>query len=139
MDMNQIFKVLRIFGHHLSKTTINPREEVRSQDSVPSAFMITLIELLIVFGAIFMGVRHGSLAFRFLGRFGLSCIGRMLRCISYCSSDRRCVYHFGCLHVRSLYVEAVGGLETFFVRIAARIIRAKPKWSVLSLRLSASS
>lgn len=87
--------------------------------------MITLIELLIVFAAIFMGVRHGSLALGFWGGLGLIVlvvgfgvfptappIDVMLIILAVCMCA-------SCM-------EAVGGLE-ILVRIAARVIRAKPK------------
>ncbi|MBS4845300.1 MAG: anaerobic C4-dicarboxylate transporter [Burkholderiales bacterium] len=87
--------------------------------------MITLIELLIVFGAIFMGARHGSLALGFWGGLGLVVLGVCFGVFPTAPPiDVMLIILAVCMCAACM--EAVGGLD-ILVRIAARIIRAKPK------------
>lgn len=87
--------------------------------------MITLIELLIVFAAIFMGVRHGSLALGFWGRLGLIVLAVGFGVFPTAPPiDVMLIILAVCMCASCM--EAVGGLE-ILVRIAARVIRAKPK------------
>lgn len=87
--------------------------------------MITLIELLIVFAAIFMGVRHGSLALGFWGGLGLIVLAVGFGVFPTAPPiDVMLIILAVCMCASSM--EAVGGLE-ILVRIAARVIRAKPK------------
>ena len=87
--------------------------------------MITLIELLIVFAAIFMGVRHGSLALGFWGGLGLIVLAVGFGVFPTAPPiDVMLIILAVCMCASCM--EAVGGLE-ILVRIAARVIRAKPK------------
>lgn len=87
--------------------------------------MITLIELLIVFAAIFMGVRHGSLALGFWGGLGLIVLAVGFGVFPTAPPiDVMLIVLAVCMCASCM--EAVGGLE-ILVRIAARVIRAKPK------------
>ncbi len=99
--------------------------------------MITLIELLIVFAAIFMGVRHGSLALGFWGGLGLIVLAVGFGVFPTAPPiDVMLIILAVCMCASCM--EAVGGLE-ILVRIAARVIRANQKWLELLLRLSAFS
>ena len=60
--------------------------------------MVTLIELAIVFLAIFMGVRHGGLALGFWGGLGL-----IVLAVVFGAPDRRYADHLGRLHGRLLH------------------------------------
>ncbi|WP_368430471.1 anaerobic C4-dicarboxylate transporter family protein [uncultured Parasutterella sp.] len=87
--------------------------------------MITLIELLIVFAAIFMGVRHGSLALGFWGGLGLIVLAVGFGVFPTAPPiDVMLIILAVCMCASCM--EAVGGLE-ILARIAARVIRAKPK------------
>ena len=87
--------------------------------------MITLIELLIVFAAIFMGVRHGSLALGFWGGLGMIVLAVGFGVFPTAPPiDVMLIILAVCMCASCM--EAVGGLE-ILVRIAARVIRAKPK------------
>ncbi len=88
--------------------------------------MITLIEFLIVFGAILMGVRFGGAALGVWGGFGLVLISILFGVAPTAPPvDVMLIILSVCLCASCM--EAVGGLEVL-VRIAARIIRSNPKY-----------
>ncbi|WP_278936595.1 anaerobic C4-dicarboxylate transporter family protein, partial [Parasutterella excrementihominis] len=87
--------------------------------------MVTLIELAIVFLAIFMGVRHGGLALGFWGGLGLIVLAVVFGVFPTAPPiDVMLIILAVCTAASCM--EAVGGLD-ILVRFAAKIIRAKPK------------
>jgi anaerobic C4-dicarboxylate transporter-like protein len=91
--------------------------------------MITLIEFIIIFGAIFMGVRHGGLALGFWGGLGLVVLAVVFGVVPTAPPiDVMLIILAVCMCAACM--EAVGGLDVL-VRIAARIIRARPKYVAL--------
>lgn len=103
----------------------NPRRRGARFQSRLSAIMITLIELIIVFAAIFMGVRHGSLALGFWGGLGLIVLAVGFGVFPTAPPiDVMLIILAVCMCASCM--EAVGGLD-ILIRLAARIIRAQPK------------
>ena len=87
--------------------------------------MVTLIELAIVFLAIFMGVRHGGLALGFWGGLGLIVLAVVFGVFPTAPPiDVMLIILAVCTAASCM--EAVGGLD-ILVRFAAKIIRAQPK------------
>lgn len=87
--------------------------------------MVTLIELAIVFLAIFMGVRHGGLALGFWGGLGLIVLAVVFGVFPTAPPiDVMLIILAVCTAASCM--EAVGRLD-ILVRFAAKIIRAKPK------------
>ena len=87
--------------------------------------MVTLIELAIVFLAIFMGLRHGGLALGFWGGLGLIVLAVVFGVFPTAPPiDVMLIILAVCTAASCM--EAVGGLD-ILVRFAAKIIRAKPK------------
>lgn len=88
--------------------------------------MLTLIQFVIVFGAILLGVRFGGLALGFWGGLGLVILAVVFGVVPTAPPiDVMLIILAVCMCASCM--EAVGGLD-FLVRIAARIIRAKPKY-----------
>lgn len=88
--------------------------------------MLTLIEFVIVFGAILLGVRFGGVALGFWGGFGLVLLSAIFGVMPTSPPiDVMLIILAVCLCAGCM--EAVGGLD-ILVRIAAKIIRKKPKY-----------
>lgn len=99
--------------------------EEKQVSSIASINMVTLIELAIVFLAIFMGVRHGGLALGFWGGLGLIVLAVVFGVFPTAPPiDVMLIILAVCTAASCM--EAVGGLD-ILVRFAAKIIRAKPK------------
>lgn len=88
--------------------------------------MITLIEFVILFGAILLGVRYGGLALGFWGGLGLFILSTVFGVVPTSPPvDVMLIILAVCMCASCM--EAVGGLD-ILVRFAARIIRSNPKY-----------
>lgn len=88
--------------------------------------MITLLEFVILFGAILLGIRFGGVALGFWGGAGLFVLSVVFGVVPTSPPvDVILIILAVCLCASCM--EAVGGLD-ILVRIAARIIRANPKY-----------
>lgn len=88
--------------------------------------MITLIEFIILFGAILLGIRFGGLALGFWGGLGLFILSVVFGVVPTAPPvDVMLIVLAVCMCASCM--DAVGGLD-ILVRFAARIIRANPKY-----------
>ncbi len=88
--------------------------------------MITLIEFVILFGAILLGVRYGGVALGFWGGLGLVILAVCFGVFPTAPPiDVMLIIFSVCMCAACM--EAVGGLD-ILVRVAARIIRKNPKY-----------
>lgn len=88
--------------------------------------MSVLIQFLIVFGAILMGVRYGGLALGLWGGLGLVVLSLVFGVVPTAPPiDVMLIIFAVCMCASCM--EAVGGLD-ILVRIAARIIRSNPRY-----------
>ena len=88
--------------------------------------MITLIQFVIVFAAILIGVRYGGVALGFWGAFGLIVLSVAFGVVPTAPPiDVMLIIFAVCLCASCM--EAVGGLD-ILVRFAAKIIRKNPKY-----------
>ena len=88
--------------------------------------MITLIEFIILFGAILLGVRFGGVALGFWGGLGLVILAVCFGVFPTAPPiDVMLIIFSVCMCAACM--EAVGGLD-ILVRVAARIIRKNPKY-----------
>ncbi len=109
-----------------SLTQTSPSKERRANKGSSTITMITLIEFIIVFGAIIMGVRHGGMALGFWGGLGLIILSVVFGVFPTAPPiDVMLIILAVCLCASCM--EAVGGLDVL-VRVAAKIIRKNPKY-----------
>lgn len=88
--------------------------------------MITLIEFVILFGAIFLGIRYGGMSLGFFGGAGLFILTVVFGVVPTSPPiDVMLIIFAVCLCAACMQV--AGGLD-ILVRIAARIIRSNPKY-----------
>ena len=88
--------------------------------------MITLIEFIILFGAILLGVRFGGIALGFWGGAGLFILSVVFGVMPTSPPvDVMLIILAVCMCAACM--EAVGGLD-ILVRFAARVIRSNPKY-----------
>lgn len=86
--------------------------------------MITLIEFVILFGAIFLGIRYGGMSLGFFGGAGLFILTVVFGVVPTSPPiDVMLIIFAVCLCAACMQV--AGGLD-ILVRIAARIIRSNP-------------